>query len=296
MLFATLSNEIEYSEDKLWEKIVFETSTGNSKHKEFNEKVSKYGGFTGEFNKFISRLETKLSDKRLEFLLNPTSEDGRSYKTDDFEEIMKQFLGYINKANVTIIDLSGVPFEVLSISVSLISRMIFDFLFHYSKLKLEKGSLNDIPVMIVCEEAHNYVPQTDSAAFRSSRKSIERIAKEGRKYGLSLMVVSQRPSEVSETIFAQCNNFVALRLTNSNDQNYVKRLFPDNSSALADILPNLSAGECLVVGDAVLIPSVVQMKLPNPQPSSQSVKVLQEWQEDWKDVTFDDVIGRWRKD
>ncbi|MBT7789664.1 MAG: ATP-binding protein, partial [Calditrichaeota bacterium] len=178
----------------------------------------------------------------------------------------------------------------------LISRMIFDFLFHYSKLKLEKGSLNDIPVMIVCEEAHNYVPQTDSAAFRSSRKSIERIAKEGRKYGLSLMVVSQRPSEVSETIFAQCNNFVALRLTNSNDQNYVKRLFPDNSSALADILPNLSAGECLVVGDAVLIPSVVQMKLPNPQPSSQSVKVLQEWQEDWKDVTFDDVIGRWRKD
>jgi DNA helicase HerA-like ATPase len=132
---------------------------------------------------------------------------------------MKQFVGYLNRSNVTIVDLSGIPFEVLSVTVSLIARLIFDFCFHYSKLRHEATLLNDIPVMLVCEEAHNYVPQNDSAEYRSSRKSIERIAKEGRKYGLSLMVVSQRPSEVSETIFAQCNNFIALRLTNSNDQN-----------------------------------------------------------------------------
>ena len=103
--------------------------------------------------------------------------------------------------------------------MSLVSRLIFDFCFHYSKLRHEKNFLNDIPVMIVCEEAHNYIPQKDGVAYRSSRKSLERIAKEGRKYGLSLMVVSQRPSEVLETIFAQCNNFLALRLTNSADQN-----------------------------------------------------------------------------
>ncbi len=254
------------------------------------------GPFYGEFNRFVSRLETKLADKRLRFLLHPSKEGGIPFKTEDFEEIMKQFLGYLNKANVTIIDLSGIPFEVLSITVSLVSRLIFDFCFHYSKLRHDKGELNDIPVMIVCEEAHNYIPQRDDAAYRASRKSLERIAKEGRKYGLSLMVVSQRPSEVSETIFAQCNNFLALRLTNNADQSYVKRLFPDNSSGITDILPNLAPGECVVVGDAVLLPAVVQMPLPQPEPHSQSVRVHKEWTELWRDVTFADVISRWRKE
>lgn len=254
------------------------------------------GPFNGEFNRFVSRLETKLGDKRLRFLLQQSKSDGSSYKTDDFEEIMKQFLGYLTKANVTIVDLSGIPFEVLSITVSLVSRLIFDFCFHYSKLRHENGALNDVPVMIVCEEAHNYIPQRDDAAYRSSRKSLERIAKEGRKYGLSLMVVSQRPSEVSETIFAQCNNFLALRLTNNADQNYVKRLFPDNTSGITDILPNLAPGECVIVGDAVLLPAVMQMPMPQPEPHSQSVCVHKEWNEPWRDVTFSDVISRWRKE
>ena len=254
------------------------------------------GPFNGEFNRFVSRLETKLADKRLRFLLHPAKTDGTPFKSQDFEDIMKQFLGYLNKANITIVDLSGIPFEVLSITVSLVSRLIFDFCFHYSKLQHKKESLNDVPVMIVCEEAHNYIPQRDDAAYRASRKSLERVAKEGRKYGLSLMVVSQRPSEVSETIFAQCNNFIALRLTNNADQNYVKRLFPDNSSGITDILPNLSPGECVVVGDAVLLPAVVQMPLPKPEPHSQSVCFHKEWKEPWRDVTFADVISRWRKE
>ena len=254
------------------------------------------GPFNGQFNRFVSRLETRLSDKRLRFLLSPLKGHGNPYKTDDFDSIMKQFLGYLNKSNVTIVDLSGIPFEVLSITVSLISRLVFDFCFHYSKLRHQTGMLNDVPVMIVCEEAHNYVPQSDIAAYRASRKSIERIAKEGRKYGLSLMVVSQRPSEVSETIFAQCNNFLALRLTNSADQNYVRRLFPDNSNAITEALPNLGLGECIVVGDAVIIPAIIQMDLPIPQPHSQSVKVHTEWRELWREVKFEDVISRWRKE
>ncbi|QDT85599.1 ATP-binding protein [Gimesia chilikensis] len=254
------------------------------------------GPFNGEFNRFISRLETKLSDKRLRFLLDPKKQNGTEYKTEDFEEIMRQFLGYLNKANITLVDLSGIPFEVLSITVSLVSRLIFDFCFHYSKMQHANDSLNDVPVMIVCEEAHNYIPQKENAAYRSSRKSLERIAKEGRKYGLSLMVVSQRPSEVSETIFAQCNNFLALRLTNNADQVYVKKLFPDNSSGIADVLPNLAPGECVVVGDAVLLPAVIQMPLPSPEPKSQSVQVHQEWSELWREVTFADVISRWRNE
>lgn len=259
------------------------------------EKASN-GPFNGDFNRFVSRLENKLSDKRLKFLLEPKKADGTPYITSDFEEIMKQFLGYLNKSNITIVDLSGVPFEVLSITVSLISRLIFDFCFYYSKIKHDKNELNDIPVMLVCEEAHNYVPRNDSAMYKASRKSIERIAKEGRKYGLNLMVVSQRPSEVSETIFAQCNNFLSLRLSNYNDQNYIKNLLPDNSNAITDILPNLAPGESIIVGDCIAIPSVLKINMPNPEPKSQSVKVLTEWNKEWLDVTFEDVIKRWRKE
>jgi len=254
------------------------------------------GAFHGEFNRFISRLETKLSDKRLNFILKPEKADKSPYQTDDFADILKQFLGYLDKANITIIDLSGIPFEVLSITVSLISRLVFDFAFHYSKIKHVTDEQNDIPFMIVCEEAHNYIPKTGGAEYNASKKSIERIAKEGRKYGLSLMVVSQRPSEVSETIFSQCNNFISLRLTNVNDQNYVKALMPENSNAIADVLPNLGSGECLIVGDSTLIPSVVKLGLPNPEPKSQSIKFQNQWQENWKDVDFDKIIKKWKKD
>ncbi|QDY86395.1 ATP-binding protein [Paenibacillus polymyxa] len=262
------------------------------------------GPFNGDFDRLLLRLETKLNDKRLKFLLNPQKKDGQVYKTDDFQEILKQFLGYLDKSNVTIIDLSGIPFEVLSITVSLISRLVFDFAFHYSKLRHSIGQFNDVPFMIVCEEAHNYIPRSNDAEFKASKKSIERIAKEGRKYGLSLMVVSQRPSEVSETIFSQCNNFIALRLTNSNDQSYIKSLLPDNSSSSASRLPSLASGECLVVGDATPISVLAKFKLPNPLPKSDSIKFHDEWNGEWKDITdkrdsqitFAEIITRWRKE
>lgn len=295
--FASLKQPgIEFAPEKLWDLIDFEESSGNSKHEIIKEKVSKWGGFNGEFDRFVSRLETKIRDKRLKFIMEPKTVAGANFKTEDFEIVLKQFLGYVDKANITIIDLSGIPFEVLSITVSLVSRLVFDFAFHYSKIKHKLDSQNDIPFMIVCEEAHNYIPKTGGAEYNASKKSIERIAKEGRKYGLSLMVVSQRPSEVSETIFSQCNNFVSLRLTNVNDQNYVKALMPDNSNAIADILPNLGQGECLIVGDAALIPSIVKLDKPNPEPKSQSVNFQDEWQSEWKEIGFPEVIKRWKKE
>jgi DNA helicase HerA-like ATPase len=254
------------------------------------------GAFHGEFNRFLSRLETKLSDNRLNFILKSLKGDGDLYQTEDFGDILKQFLGYLDKSNITIIDLSGIPFEVLSITVSLVSRLVFDFVFHYSKIRHSTDEYNDIPFMIVCEEAHNYIPKMGGAEYKASKKSIERIAKEGRKYGLSLMVVSQRPSEVSETIFSQCNNFISLRLTNVNDQSYVKALMPENSNAIAEILPNLGAGECLIVGDATLLPSVVKLDMPDPQPKSQSIKFQDEWQKNWQDVSFDTIIKRWKRE
>ena len=240
-------------------------------------------------------METKLHDKRLEFLLKPTKTTGGEYETKDFEDILKQFLGYLDKSNVTVVDLSGVPFEVLSITVSLISRLVFDFAFHYSKLKHKLEETNNVPFMIVCEEAHNYIPRSNNAEFKASKKSIERIAKEGRKYGLSLMVVSQRPSEVSDTIFSQCSNFISLRLTNTIDQGYIKALLPDSANGLVDLLPSLAQGEALIVGDAVLMPSLVRLEKPSPEPKSASVNVFTEWNTNWQEVSFDTVIERWRK-
>lgn len=252
------------------------------------------GPFHGEFDRLILRLRTRLADPRLTFLFYPKKKDGSPLRTDDFADVVRQFIGYLTQSNVSVVDLSGIPFEVLSIVVSLISRMIFDFGFHYSKCRHADGEVSDVPIMVVCEEAHNYVPKVGGARYDSSRKSIERIAKEGRKYGVTLMVVSQRPSEVSETIFSQCSNFIALRLTNTIDQNYIKSLLPDLTAGIADLLPSLSQGEFLAVGDALLMPTVGRFALPVPEPHSRSVKYLQEWNNKWRDVNFDDVIDRWR--
>jgi uncharacterized protein len=273
------------------EKLQF-TSSNNSKATKAGN-----GPFNGEFNRFLSRMETKLNDKRLDFLLlNQDIGENSKYKTEHFGNILKQFMGYLNKSNVTIIDLSGIPFEVLSITISLISRLIFDFAFYYSKIKHENGENNDIPFMIVCEEAHNYIPRIGGSEYKAAKKSLERIAKEGRKYGLSLMVVSQRPSEVSETILSQCSNFINLRLTNINDQSYIKNLLPDNSRSISEVLPTLATGECLIVGDSTPIPSIVKLELPNPEPRSQSIKFHDEWLENWKTPSFEEVIKRWRKE
>lgn len=252
------------------------------------------GPFNGEFDKFLLNLDTKLNDKRLRFLFNP--DEKRKYTSKDFKRIMRQFLGYNNNSNITIVDLSGIPFEVLTITVSLVSRLIFDFCFHLSKLQHMRERLNNVPVLLVCEEAHNYAPRNDDERYWASKKSLEKVVKEGRKYGLSLMVVSQRPSEVSETIFAQCNNFIALRLTNLNDQEYMKNLITDVSRSVADGLPNLVPGEFLVTGEAVLMPCIAKIPMPNPEPQSASVKFFDEWSEEWREIDFDNVIKRWRKE
>ena len=246
------------------------------------------GTLNGNLGNFINRLENKLADKRLKFLLGDES------KNCEFEDALRTFIGYEleNQSNVTIIDLSGVPFEVLSITVSLISRLLFEFSYH---LKQAAGqSANETPLLLVYEEAHKYVPKSELARYRSSRSSIERIAKEGRKYGVTLLIASQRPSEISETIFSQCNNFIAMRLTNPDDQGYVKRLLPDSLGAMTDTLPTLKSGEALVIGDAIVMPSLVQIHRCIPEPSSSDIPYYQLWKEAWKDVNMEALIKRWK--
>ena len=252
------------------------------------------GSLYGRLSNFVNRLENKISDKRLEFLL------GKNSKTITFEGTLKQFISYgTMQSNVTIIDLSGIPFEVLSITVSLISRMLFEYGYYYKRYRSannpDEKVNNDVPLLLVYEEAHKYVPNSDLAKYRASRESIERIAKEGRKYGVSLLLASQRPSEISETIFSQCSNFIAMRLTNPNDQSYVRKLLPDTLGDLVDKLPSLKAGECLLIGDAVVLPSVALIDRCEPAPSSNDIPYFKLWKEEWKELPFDKIIKEWKK-
>ncbi|MCL1619366.1 DUF87 domain-containing protein [Ralstonia pseudosolanacearum CaRs-Mep] len=145
-------------------------------------------------DKFFTRFEGKVAQDRLQFLFGPSAD------TATLEGTLKSLIGYGDKnSNVTIVDLSGVPFEVLSITVSLISRILFEYGYHYKVMRTAaKEEINtDAPLLLVYEEAHKYVPNSDLARFRASKFSIERIAKEGRKYGVTLLLSSQRPSEIS---------------------------------------------------------------------------------------------------
>lgn len=250
----------------------------------------KAGPLNGKLSNFIDRMETKLSDRRLSFLL------GEYARKQNFESVLRQLMGYgTERSNVTILDVSGVPFEVLSITVSLVSRILFEYGYFYKRIRAESGEKiqNDVPVLLVYEEAHKYVPNSATAKYRAARESIERIAKEGRKYGVSLMLASQRPSEISETIFSQCNNFVAMRLTNPSDQNFVKRLLPDSMGSVVDSLPALRTGECLLTGEAVIMPCIVKIDRTDRPPASDDIPYWTLWQEPWHELNIDAIRTQW---
>ncbi len=253
------------------------------------------GPFNGEFSRFLMRLDGRQADRRLDFLLAPRKQDDSEYKTADFPSLLEHLIGYGGQeTNVTIIDLSGIPFEALSVVVSLMTRLIFTFNFHLKKTR-KSADQRELPFLLVYEEAHNYIPQSEGARYGSVKKAIERIAKEGRKYGISLMIVSQRPSEISETVFSQCNNFVAMRLTNPTDQRYVKRLLPDDLGAITDALPSLERQEAIVIGDSVSVPSLLCVDEITDRPDSHDIAFHTEWKLDWLDVAMADALERWRQ-
>lgn len=248
---------------------------------------SSAGALHGKLLNFVDRLQSKLYDKRLEFIL------GEKCKSASFKETLQKTIGYAPKSNITIFDVSGIPFEVLSICISLLSRLIFEFGYYNKKHKSKSNETQDLPILIVYEEAHKYAPKSGLTKYRASREAIERIAKEGRKYGVTLMLASQRPSEISETIFSQCNTFISMRLTNPDDQNYVKRLLPDTIGNLTSILPSLKEGEALIMGDSISIPSVVKIEKCTLPPSSVDIKYLEEWQSDWRSADFEELVKMW---
>ena len=215
----------------------------------------------------------------MDVLGNPIDEAGPIGEEEQWE-IHRPAPSYAEQAGsnelletgIKVIDFSEVPADVLPVVTGTLARLLYDVQFWMN-------GRTRTPVTLLCDEAHLYLPVRDDAdaVQRQALGSFERIAKEGRKYGFSLLVVSQRPSDVSRTILSQCNNFLALRLTNETDQGVIKRLMPDSLAGLTSILPLLDTGEALLLGDAVLLPTRIKLDMPKVAPDSATRDFWKEW-------------------
>ncbi|MFH1931457.1 MAG: ATP-binding protein [Pseudomonadota bacterium] len=241
----------------------------------------KQGSFFGQFSRFLARIAGKLRDRRYGFLFQ-APEELHSYEA--FHGVGKQLLEFTRKnGRIKVVDFSEVPSDVLPVMLGIVGRLIYYLQFWMPDEKRH-------PVALVCDEAHIYLPR-DKGNPNQQRavESFEKIAKEGRKYGVSLMIVSQRPSDVSDTILSQCNNVMALRLASSNDISAVKNMMSESMTSFIDILPVLDIGEALVVGDAVLLPSRILINKPDEKPLSATIDFWTEWSR--KDVSPDWVLA-----
>ena len=169
-----------------------------------------------------------------------------------------------------------------------IGRLAFEFNYWNPQYR-------EFPILLICEEAHAYIPRDSQSQFAGARKSMERIAKEGRKYGVGLAVVSQRPHEVSETVLAQCGTFLCLRITNPSDQAYVRNLVPEAEHDLVDILAGLGRGEVMALGEAVPLPTRFRFYKPDPAPNSEDIDFYTKWKEGPDDLDVDEIVKRWRR-
>jgi len=237
----------------------------------------------------MAKLHARLKDKRFNFLCQPGKFDGENC---DLGDLAAEWIGHNHP--LTIFDLAGVPSEVTDLVVALISRILFEVSFWGRTLP---GIGKRGPLLVIFEEAHLYLPRGDGARFLQgyARRAVQRLFKEGRKYGVGGIVVSQRPSELDETILAQCGTFLALRLSTPEDQTRVKAIVPDALSGLLDILPALRTGEAVVMGEAVTIPSRIKLPLVDPRPRSDDPEVGKRWKEARvENPKFDEAVSGWR--
>lgn len=241
----------------------------------------KQGPFYGKFTRFIQRVKNKLSDKRMGFMFSLSDEELK-------QDWLNQFCAVLMAGNsgIKVIDMSEVPSDVLPLVIGLLARIVFS-------IQQWSTTENRHPIALLCDEAHLYVQQatTSDAVAELGLRSFERIAKEGRKYGVGLVIISQRPSEVNRTVLSQCNNFISLRLTNVDDQNVIKRLLPDNLGNIADNLSLLDIAEAIIVGDSTLLPSRVKIDEPSIKPSSQTIPFWSIWANDKISQNLSEAIG-----
>jgi hypothetical protein len=272
---VTVDTPIYFSLDELLDKV---------KDKNIERVGNRQGPMFGNFDRFLMRIESKLNDTRYDFLLKPQIRN----TSTSLSELLRDFVGLGDpKVAITVIDLSSVPFDVRPTVAAQIGRLAFEFNYWNPKYR-------EFPILLMCEEAHAYIPRASESQFAGSRKSMERIAKEGRKYGVGLGIVSQRPHEVSETVLAQCGTFICLRITNPDDQAYIRRLVPESEGDLVSVLAGLGRGEALVLGEAVPLPTRLQFDRPSPAPNSDDIDFYNKWKDGPDDLDVDEIVKRWR--
>lgn len=241
---------------------------------------------TMPFLRLRSRLESLRSDRRFAFMFAEGFD-----VPDTLPDLVGRLLRLpVDGKPLAILDLSGVPSEVTDVVVSLCGRIIFDF-----AVWMQRESMP--PVLLVCEEAHRYVPADEAAGFAATARTITRIAKEGRKYGLALALVTQRPSELSPEALSQCGTIFALRMTNELDQEFVARTVPDAARGMLAALPSLPTQQAIVSGEGVPIPMRIRIDdLPQGgRPRSEAAEFSKAWQADSTDTALrDEGVRRWR--
>lgn len=237
-------------------------------------------------NSILQKLEVLMTDARLRFMMAEWNDGGN----DPFPEVIKQLTG--DGPQPRIVDLSGVPNEVAGVSSAVIARTLFNLKIWQTQPERESD-----PVLLVCEEAHRYVPNRGEAQYEAAQEAIRRIAKEGRKYGVGLLLVSQRPSEVEATVLSQCNSWIVLRITNDADREHVRSILPDSMSGLTKMLSGLRRQEAIFVGQAAMLPSRILVRDLKPEqlPKSNDIDFDQGWQNDaTPDAQIQEVVNRWR--
>lgn len=238
----------------------------------------------GAFKRLKARIESITQDPRFDFMF------GNLTVQDNLTDVMSRlFRVPVAGKPITVIQLMGLPAEIVNVLVSVLSRLAFD---------LAMSSEGRIPITFVCEEAHRYVPRDSKAGFEPTKRALSRIAKEGRKYGCSLGVVSQRPGDLDPTILSQCSTLLTMRLSNDRDQSIVKSAVSDASASLLNFLPSLGARESIIFGEGVTLPSRIRLsELPaDALPAAGSTaKFSEAWAEDLADDTLlDTIVNRWR--
>jgi DNA helicase HerA-like ATPase len=240
---------------------------------------------------FLDSLRSRLKDSRYNFLFKPgkytPNLDSRVEK--DLSELLFSWLG--NDKPITILDLSYVPSEIAMPIAGTLLNIIYEALFWGQELPI--GARKQ-PLLIALEEAHNYLR---SGEHSIASRTVQRIAKEGRKYGVGLMLVTQRPSDLDETVLSQCGTIIAMRMNNSKDRSYVSATIQDELQEIAELLPNLRTGEGIISGEGVNIPSRVQFfKLPNA-PKSAAPEASKGWSNPYSrnENDYKQLVSLWRK-
>jgi uncharacterized protein len=208
---------------------------------------------------------------------------------DELAEILAQIFRIpVNGKPITIIDLSGIPSEIVNVVVSVLCRLSFDFVL---------WSETPVPITMVCEEAHRYASRDKQLGFEAAKRALFRIAKEGRKYGVSLCLVTQRPSDLAPGLLSECNTIFAFRMTGQEDQDIVRGALPEASHGLMNFLPALRNGEAIAVGEGVSMPMRVCFTPPpnGCRPKSATASFAREWSNEVDGAVVEHTIERWRR-